>query len=363
MMPRRVFLAGIGAMAAAGPAGCSPGEDAPVRARPDRTGSTPRSSRAPAVEATLATGLNVPWSIVFLPGGDALVSQRDAASVVRIDSAGDVTPVGTVPGVATSAGFGEGGLLGLALAPGDPATLFAYHTTDADNRVVRIPLDGGRLGDPVPVLTGIPASTHHNGGGLTFGPDGMLYVSTGDAEVSSRAQDTADLGGKILRIREDGTAAGGNPFGNEVWSYGHRNVEGIVFDRSGRLWASEFGDAEADELNLIARGRNYGWPEVEGVGGSYTDPLRTWPPAECSPAGIAIGDSTAYLGALRGERLIAVPLDGDAAGTPSDHFVGEYGRIRSVTAAPDGSLWVGTSNTDGRADPAADDDRILRVRI
>lgn len=372
MLRRRRFLAGLGALAVAGVSACSEedtgpdgGTSSPDEPTGDRRGDG-RSGRqgAPTVDRTIAADLNVPWSIVFLPTGDALVSQRDAASILRITPGGEVTTLGEVPDVAPSDDFGEGGLLGLTFAPGDPETLFAYHTTDSDNRVVRIGIDGDRLGKPSPILTGIPASTHHNGGGLAFGPDRLLYVSTGDAEDSSRAQDTDDLGGKILRIRAEGRPAADNPFGNEIWTYGHRNVEGITFDDDGRLWASEFGDAEFDELNLIRRGRNYGWPEVEGMdGGEFTNPLRTWAPAECSPAGIAVTGSTAYLGALRGERLIAVPLSGDSAGAPSDHFTGEYGRIRSVAVAPDGSLWVGTSNTDGRAEPGPRDDRILRVTI
>lgn len=368
MVRRRSFLAGIGVLAVGGVAACtSEGSSTPDGPDPSasahrrtRNGATPDGR--PRVAGTIASRLNVPWSILFLPGGDALASQRDEASVLRITADGDVTTLGTVAGVASAGDFGEGGLLGLALAPDDPRTLFAYHSTDSDNRVVRMSLDDARLGRASPVLTGIPTSTHHNGGGLAFGPDGLLYVSTGDAEESSRAQDTDDLGGKVLRIRPDGTAPPGNPFGNEVWTYGHRNVEGIRFDGAGRLWASEFGDAEADELNLIERGGNYGWPEVEGMdGGEFTDPLHTWPPAECSPSGIAIEGSTAYLGALRGERLIAVPLDGASAGKPTEWFTGDYGRIRSVAAAPDGSLWIGTSNTDGRADPGPRDDRLLRV--
>ncbi|MGH3357649.1 MAG: PQQ-dependent sugar dehydrogenase [Nocardioidaceae bacterium] len=369
MLPRRRFLAGLGAVTVGGVAACSDDEPdasgaSPTTADGSSSDNGPTRDGEPTVAATIAEGLNVPWSIVFLAGGDALVSERDAARILRITPAGDVTPLGEVPDVAPSDDFGEGGLLGLALAPDDASTLFACHTTDIDNRVVRMSITGDRLGTPSPVLTGIPASTHHNGGGLAFGPDGLLYVSTGDAEESSRAQDTDDLGGKVLRIRPDGGAAPGNPYGNEVWTYGHRNVEGITFDAAGRLWAAEFGDAAFDELNLIERGDNYGWPEVEGMdGGEFTDPLQTWAPAECSPSGIAIARSTAYLGALRGERLIAVPLDGASAGTPTAWFTGEYGRIRSVAAAPDGSLWVGTSNTDGRADPTAVDDRILRVTL
>lgn len=369
MVHRRRVLAGLAALAVTG--ACSDDD----KGSPDRTRSggdgrrgatsdAPIDAVRPAVESVVLDGLNVPWSVVFLPGGDALVSERDTACVVRVHADGHSSTVGTLPNVKPSSNFGEGGLLGLALAPNDPHTVFAYHSTDDDNRIVRLSIDGDRLGDALPILTGIPASTNHNGGRLAFGPDGLLYASTGDAGESDRAQDTDDLGGKILRIRPDGRPAPGNPFHNEVWTYGHRNVEGLAFDRAGRLWASEFGDAAYDELNLIERGNNYGWPEVEGVdGGAFTDPLNTWPPAECSPAGIAVARSTAFLGALRGERLISVPLHGARTGEPSEWFVGEYGRIRAVTVAPDAALWITTSNTDGRAEPGPDDDRILRVTV
>ena len=373
-MHRRQFIAGLAALAVT--SACTGDDDEPTRTRatddgPRDTGSpsseepSPSDSRVrPAVESVIASGLNVPWSVVFLPGGDALVSERDAAHIMRMSPDGRTTDLGKLPDVAPSSDFGEGGLLGLAIAPDDPSTIFAYHTTDDDNRIVRLRIAGDRLGGPEPILTGIPASTHHNGGRLAFGPDGLLYVSTGDAEDSERAQDTDDLGGKILRIRPDGRPAPQNPFGNEVWTYGHRNVEGLAFDESGRLWASEFGDASADELNLIERGNNYGWPEVEGANGEdFTNPLNTWPPAECSPAGIAIARGSAFIAALRGERLISVPLKGKRTGKPSASFTGEYGRLREVTVAPDGALWLTTSNTDGRATAGPKDDRILRVTL
>jgi glucose/arabinose dehydrogenase len=318
------------------------------------------------VADVIADNLNVPWSIVFLPSGDALVSERDRARIRRITPAGKVSTVGEVSGVQAPSGFGEGGLLGLALAPGEAETLYAYCTTRSDNRVVRLSLRGGRLGRPDPVLTGIPSSTHHNGGSLVFASDGNLFVATGEAEVPSRAQSRSSLGGKILRIRPDGRAASGNPFGNRTWTYGHRNIEGLAFDADDRLWASEFGEKETDELNLIAKGRNYGWPNVEGRSSNdrYENPKATWSPTStCSPAGLAITRSTAFLGALQGRCLFAVPLDGTDAGSAKKYFADDYGRIRSVAVAPDGSLWVTTSNTDGRTDPGKDDDKILRVTL
>ncbi len=145
-------------------------------------------------------------------------------------------------------------MLGIALAPGDEDTLFAYFTSASDNRVARVSLDGGRVGRPRLLVGDIPTSTHHHGGRLLFDADGMIFVSTGDAEQSELAQRKDSLAGKILRIRPDGRAAAGNPFGNRTWSYGHRNIEGLAFDADGRLWATEFGDKDTDELNLIRRG-------------------------------------------------------------------------------------------------------------
>jgi glucose/arabinose dehydrogenase len=261
---------------------------------------------------------------------------------------------------------GETGLLGLALHP-DFATnrlLYAFLSTADDNRIVRMTYDGG-LGDPEPILTGLGTSTHHNGGGLTFGPDGLLYAATGDAEDSAAAQDTASLDGKVLRMTDAGEVPDGNPFGNLVWSYGHRNVEGIRFDDTGRLWIAEFGDKGADELNLVRKGKNYGWPDVEGSDGKggFADPLAEWPVDQCSPSGIAIAAGRAWLGALQGECVWSVVLDGPDAGKTAQHFAGRHGRIRSVALAPDGSLWVTTSNKDGRTDPRPGDDRILRITL
>jgi len=367
MVERRTFLTGLGALGALTLLGCS-NDDAPAPS-PTRTPTSTRSSVAaldPRIDRTIVEGLNVPWGIAFLGSGAALVSQRDEASVVRITPEGEVTDLGKVPGVESQgAAGGEGGLLGIALAPDDESVLFAYLTTASDNRVVRMTVDGDSLGEPEPILTGIARASHHNGGRLLFDADGLLYVSTGDAGDPATAQDRDALTGKILRIAQDGKAADGNPFGNRTWSYGHRNVEGLALDGEGRLWASEFGEKRFDELNLIEAGGNYGWPDVEGESDDdgLMRPKATWTTDECSPSGIAVTRSTAFLGALQGECVFAVPLDGEDAGKPQRLFGGENGRIRTVAAAPDGSLWVTTSNTDGRATPGAKDDRILRVTL
>lgn len=373
-MERRTLLSGFAALGAVALIGCSSDDEpAPRKSSAAPSSSAPEPTTAPApaptagtptIESTIASGLNVPWGIAFLASGDALVSQRDEGTIVRIATDGTVTTLGSVPDSSGRPG-GEGGLLGIAVPPGDESVVFAYVTTGSDDRVVRMSLSGDTLGRPEPILTGIPVGSRHHGGRLLFDPSGLLFVSTGDAGVGERAQDRDALGGKVLRIDQDGKAAPDNPFGNRTWSYGHRNIEGLAFDAEGRLWATEFGEKAADELNLIERGGNYGWPAVEGKGGEgdLIDPLVTWGTDECSPAGIAITKSTAYIGALQGECLFAVPLDGAEAGRPKAYFSGDHGRIRSVALAPDGALWVTTSNTDGRGDPRDGDDRILRVVV
>ncbi|MFL6064249.1 MAG: PQQ-dependent sugar dehydrogenase [Friedmanniella sp.] len=353
------------------PAAPSPTRTSSPSATPSGTPSTEPSPAVPEhplpqLAGTVADDLDVPWGIAFLRSGDAIVGERDTGRLLRVGGTGRVRTLGTVAGVAARRGLGEGGLLGLALAPGDEETLFAYLTSSSDNRVVRVSLAGGRVGKPTAVLPGIPTSTHHNGGRLLFDRDGMLLVSTGDAEQSALAQSRSSLAGKILRIRADGRAAPGNPFQNRTWSYGHRNVEGLAFDGAGRLWATEFGDKRADELNLISRGKNYGWPMVEGRADDnrYTDPRLTWSPtSSCSPAGLAIAGSSAFIGALQGRCLFAVNLTGTTVGKAKAYFAGDHGRIRSVALAPDGSLWMTTSNTDGRVTPGRHDDKILRVRL
>ncbi|MEO8108050.1 MAG: PQQ-dependent sugar dehydrogenase [Actinomycetes bacterium] len=317
----------------------------------------------------MATGLAVPWGLTFLPDGHALVGERPTGDVSAITVNGSVEPVGTVPGVADD---GEGGLLGLVISPtfDDDQLVFAYVTTNTDNRVVRMRLTDGGLVGAQTVLTGIPKASFHDGGRLLFGPDAMLYVTTGDSGEPDRAQDRTSLAGKILRISPDGTVPDDNPFPNSpVWSYGHRNVQGLAFDDDERLWATEFGSSAYDELNLIEAGANYGWPEVEGVGGAtseandFVDPQVTWPTSDASPSGLAWHDGVLYMGALRGERLWQIPVDGGTAHQPTAALNDTLGRIRTVMVAPDGRLWLTTSNTDGRGDPMQGDDRVVSVPV
>jgi len=262
----------------------------------------------PQVASTVVTGLTAPWGIAFLPDGAALVSERDSAQIKRIAN-GTATSVGTVPGVVPG---GEGGLLGIAVAPtfATDRFVYAYFTASGDNRVVRMPFNT-TLGTPQVLVTGIAKNTIHNGGRMAFGPDGMLYISTGDAGNSANSQNPNSLNGKILRVTPTGAAAPGNPTaGNRMYTLGHRNVQGLAWDGAGRLWASEFGQNTWDELNLIQAGRNYGWPTVEGRAGNpnFVDPITQWTTAEASPSGIAFASNTVWLAALRGTRLWAVPV-------------------------------------------------------
>jgi glucose/arabinose dehydrogenase len=339
----------------------SPGlEQSPEAATPG--GAAP--DLTPHVVATIATGLAVPWGVAFLPDGSALVGERDTTRVLAVKD-GSVRTVGRLAGVTPT---GEAGLLGLAASPAYASDhqVFAYTSTASDNRVVRMTYDGRRLGAPHVVLAGIPNGFIHDGGRLLFGPDGNLFVSTGETGQPELAQDHGSLAGKILRITPDGKPAPGNPqSGSPVWTMGHRNVQGLAFDGRGRLWATEFGADTWDELNLIQPGHNYGWPRVEGSGdlAEFTNPYVQWHTSDASSSGLAYLDGSLWAASLRGERLWRIPLRGKGTGEPRDYFVGDYGRLRTVTVAPDGNLWLTTSNRDGRGDPGPKDDQILEVAL
>jgi glucose/arabinose dehydrogenase len=364
----------------------------PVEGVPGSSAATPAITGAPAVALpsgavrTLASGLRIPWGIAFLPDGTALVTERgnhvaafgerggvDTSGVPRIlavTPAGRVTEVQRLSEVDTR--LGEGGLLGLAVSPtyATDRWVYVYYSAADDNRIARL-----RLGErPEPIVTGIPVSgddrgRFHQGGRLAFGPDGMLYAGVGETYFDSEiAQDPASLGGKILRMTPDGRPAPGNPFpGSLVWSYGHRNVQGLAWDERGRMYASELGSKTYDELNVIERGRNYGWPRVEGFSDNpeYTNPIATWTPtSSASPSGIAVHAGHVYVACLRGQALYRLGLDG----RDPRRVLSGYGRLRAVAVAPDGSLWVTTSNRDqvGEEDGLADvpeGDRILRVAV
>jgi glucose/arabinose dehydrogenase len=335
-----------------------------------------------AAVRTIASGLRIPWGLAFLPDGTALVTERDSGRILSVTAAGKVTEVQRLPVWPTPDGTvgvrtrGEAGLLGIAVSPRYTSDhwVYAYYTSYAtnpstltDNRIVRF-----HLGQPPQlVLSGIPAGDFHDGGRIAFGPDGMLYASTGETFYTRDiAQDPHSLGGKILRITPDGKPAPGNPFpGSPVYSLGHRNVQGIAWDSGGHMYASELGEDRLDELNMIQPGHNYGWPTVEGPSNEpgFTNPIASWKPTDASPSGIAIADDHIYIACLRGQRLYRVDLNSHNA-TPL--LLRQYGRLRTVGLAPDGSLWILTSNRDGRAaapdgpgQPKSEDDQILRLQI
>ncbi|MCI3933246.1 PQQ-dependent sugar dehydrogenase [Streptomyces sp. AN091965] len=341
-------------------------------------GATPPPEKGSAeVTKTLATGLKSPWGLAALPGGDLLVSSRDEGTITHVDgTSGKKTEVGTVPGVDPG---GEGGLMGLALSPtyASDHFVYAYFTTASDNRVARMLYDeakpaGQRLGAPDTIFKGIPKGMIHNGGRIAFGPDKLLYVGTGETGDTGLAQDKKSLGGKILRLTPEGEPAPGNPFENSpVFSYGHRNVQGLAWDERKRLWASEFGQDTWDELNEIKAGDNYGWPEVEGKGdevdegpGGFHAPVAQWKTSEASPSGVAYAEGSVWMAGLRGQRLWRIPVRGADGEPKTEAFLTEeHGRLRTVLAAGGDKLWLVTSETDSRGTPEKGDDKILEVRV
>jgi glucose/arabinose dehydrogenase len=329
------------------------------------------SLAAPAADKVLADKLTVPWGLAFLPDGDALVGERMSGRVHKVSASGGRRHIGTI---AAAVAGGEAGLLGIAVAPtfAEDRWVYFYVSAANDQRIIRKRYADGRLGPTQVLLDGIPRgeNSNHNGGGLGFGPDGLLYASTGDARLDNPGQQSGSvsqnrdsLAGKILRLKPDGSVPEDNPWGNYGWTRGHRNVEGFAWDSDGTMWATELGENTTDELNRIVRGENYGWPAVEGGDGAggFRDPFVTWSTDDCSPSGLAITRGRAWVGALRGRCLWSVRLDGPNAKRKVRHFGGDFGRIRTVRQAPDGSLWITTSNRDGRGSPSASDDRIIRI--
>jgi glucose/arabinose dehydrogenase len=347
---------------------CSTAAETTTAPAPSSSATSPGTSAtpsAPRATAELVTGLEVPWGLDFLPNGDFLVTERAGQLIVISATEPSQRTSVDVPDVAAQ---GEGGLLGVAVSPSYASDrwIYAYLTTASDNRVVRLRLsdDNRALEDAELILDAIPSANYHNGGRIAFGPDGMLYVATGDAGDPDAAQDPTALNGKILRVTADGEPAPGNPTADSpVFSLGHRNVQGLAWDSAGRMFATEFGQNTLDEVNLIAGGRNYGWPVVEGEGdtrgGQFTNPLVTWTPAEASPSGLAFAQESSggalYVAGLRGERLWRIPVAADGTtGEPEPQLVGQYGRLRTAAVSPDGSLWITTSNSDGRGDGSPD---------
>ncbi len=311
----------------------------------------------------IAQNLRVPWEIIRLPDGELIVTERPGnLTFVRSNTRVPVEGV---------AALGEGGLLGLALDPdfGTNRFIYLYLTTRQNgkliNQVRRYTLSDYAITVPLVILNNIPASSNHNGGRIAFGPDGYLYVATGDASEETLAQDTNSLAGKILRITKEGKPAPDNPFGNEVYSYGHRNVQGLTWDGQGLLWATEHGrsgvQSGLDELNRIEKGGNYGWPIIEGdekregmlAPVIHSGTTKTW-----APAGLVFSEGKLYFTGLRGQTLYRFdPLIRKL----DELHKGEYGRLRALSLGADNSLYISTSNQDGRGEVRQGDDKIIFI--
>ena len=314
----------------------------------------------------IAEGLQAPWDVTFTPDGRTFVAERDSGRLLERLPDGRVEQVQRFPVDPT----GEGGLLGLATSPSydDDGLLYAYYSTAADNRIVRfVPGTSAQ-----PVITGLPHGRIHNGGRIAFGPDDKLYAAVGDVGQAGRAQDRSDPAGSLLRLNPDGSVPADNPFpDNPVYAYGMRNPQGFDWDDDRRLFEAEFGPDRDDEINRIVPGGNYGWPLVTGRAGrpGLRDPLVVRQPSSASWSGLEVltdgavpaWEGDLFVAALRGRRLYRVDLDDGRVAGVQELLRGEYGRLRHVEQAPDGSLWVLTSNRDGRGRPSAGDDRIIRI--
>lgn len=326
-------------------------------------------SNAPATEV-IAEDLDIPWDIAFLPDGSLLVSERPGnLFVIKQGSPRIAVDVPDVRHV------GEGGLLGITLHPNFKQNRFIYLYVTIDikgefvNQVVRYRLENNMFSNKEVILADIPGAQFHDGGRIEFGPDGFLYITTGDARDEDRAQDRTSLGGKILRVHEDGGVPADNPFGNEVYSFGHRNPQGIVWDENGTLWETEHGRTTAtltgmDEVNIIEKGKNYGWPIIEGdkTATGMEVPVRhsgasdTW-----APASAAYLEGSLFFGGLRGEALYEAVIKDNRVVELKEHFKNVYGRIRVVRVGPDGMIYISTSNQDGRGTVQKGDDKIIRI--
>jgi glucose/arabinose dehydrogenase len=348
---------------------------------PDAQGTPPNLPKPSAAESAsgapegdqevavtvLAKKLEIPWGMAFLPDGSALVTERDSGRILQVGPESDANglTVSEVQRLTEVQASGDGGLLGIAVSPKYSAdkTIYVYYSTAKDNRIGKLVLKGKLQ----PIVTGIPRSTDDNGGALAFGPDGYLYAGTGDATpAGTQAQNPKSLAGKILRMTTAGKPAPGNPAKDSlVWSLGHRNVQGIAWDKTKRMYASDSGQPKNGELNVIVKGKNYGWAKADGASTNpaLTSPLYSWPINDSYCSGVAVVEQTVATACLLGKRvwLLNVTGNGTVLGTPQALLTGEYGRLRGLVAAPDGSLWASTSNQEDAGDPAPDDDRIIRL--
>jgi glucose/arabinose dehydrogenase len=333
--------------------------------KPNDTTTEQRVEEVSSEPEVVATRLTVPWEIAFLPNGDMLVTERDGTLKLFGSSEAEFPISGVRQG-------GEGGLLGLAIHPNFSQNNFIYlyfTTTNTTNKVVRYRLANNQLTEDRTIIENIPGANNHDGGRIAFGPDRLLYITTGDAQQTSLAQDTNSLAGKILRITDEGAVPSDNPFNNPVYSYGHRNPQGIAWDSQGKLWSTEHGRSGVstglDELNLIERGANYGWPTIAGDetrDGMKRPVVHSGPNTTWAPSGMAIYNNTVYFAGLRGQAIYQTTISGGAVGPVTSQFFSQYGRLRAVTVH-DGYLYFSTSNRDGRGRPNAEDDRIIRIKL
>ncbi|MER7666060.1 PQQ-dependent sugar dehydrogenase [Streptomyces sp. NPDC096193] len=327
-------------------------------------GTQPGGVPDPGAVSTLASGVDVAWGLAFLPDGAGIFTERNTFNVHRLTKSGQKTLLGKVPNSQTTGG--EGGLMGVEVSPTFATDHFVYflHTSTDGNRIARMKLENNALSGYTVLLGGMEESRFHNGGRLRFGPDGKLYASMGDAQSSSRAQDKNSLNGKILRINQDGSIPSDNPFGNAVWSMGHRNPQGLDFDSKGRLWQAEFGNSNMDEVNLIQRGGNYGWPDCEGTSGSctgFTAPKKTWPTNQASPSGLTIINDHVFVATTVGQRVYRLRIDASSnLIEQKTYFQSTYNRLRTVEVDHDGDIWL-TTSTD--KDGTSNNDRILLIDI
>lgn len=333
--------------------------------RPTTSAITPSQSKPIQI---IAENLDTPWDIAFLPDGDMLVTERK----------GTLRVIGKEPveiNVASVVERGESGLTGLALHPDYAKSkfLYLYFSTLQDgrliNKIVRYTFDTKTLSDPKTIVDAIPGGNNHNGGRLGFGPDKKLYILTGDASDNDLAQNTNSLAGKILRVNDDGSTPVDNPFGNLVYSYGHRNPQGLAWDKDGGLWITEHGRSGIlsgyDEINFIEKGANYGWPVIQGNErreGMKTPAIHSGSSVTWAPSGLAYINDTLYFSGLRGQTLYSVKIT--SAGRLEalrEHYKQEYGRLRAAVAGSDGFLYISTSNFDGRGQPSPGDDKIIKI--
>jgi glucose/arabinose dehydrogenase len=326
---------------------------------------------APAADVppvtSVAKNLEIPWALDFLPDGSIIFTERPGR--VRLIDAREgllSEPLLTLSEVAHR---GEGGLLGIAVHPDftQNKLVYIYHTYEEDgvlaNPVVKFRMQGRTLDQPELIISGIPGASNHNGGRIKFGPDGFLYITTGDARVPELSQDRDSLAGKILRLKDDGTIPADNPFsGSAVYSLGHRNPQGLAWDDQGRLWATEHGSSATDELNLIEPGKNYGWPVIRGderAEGMET-PVRHSGRETWAPSGATFWGGSIFFAGLRGQSLFEAVIE-DGTVTLVRHLDRNFGRLRTVVAGPGNFLYLMTNNRDGRGVPTEDDDQIVRI--